>query len=121
MVFDRVVDAQHQLFVLDILTGETRDVGGIVGSQPQWSPDGEWIAFSGDAHVGVVRADGTGLRWITTQTGRNAHPSWSPDGTRIVYQADDLGRDTICIVSLATGTFVRIADLGTSPDWSPRR
>lgn len=119
IVFGRVVDYQHRLFVLDVLSGEIRDVGGLAGSQPQWSPDGEWIAFVGDAHIGIVRPDGTGLRWVTSQSGRNSHPAWSPDGTRIVYQADDLGRDTICVVSLATGTYVRIADLGTSPDWSP--
>ncbi len=119
IVFDRIVDYQHSMFVLDVLTGEIRDVGDVVGSKPCWSPDGEWIAFAGDAHIGIVRPDGTGLRWLTTQSGRNTHPAWSPDGARIAYQSDDLGRDMICIVSLSTGTFVRVADVGTSPDWSP--
>ena len=120
IVFDRIVNYEHRLFVLDILAGEVREVAGVIGSQPRFSPDGEWIAFSGEAQIGIVRADGTGLRWVTTQTGTNEHPSWSPDGTRVAYQTDDLGRDTICIVSLATGTYVRVADVGTSPDWSPQ-
>ncbi|MCI0479945.1 hypothetical protein L0Y59_05365, partial [Candidatus Uhrbacteria bacterium] len=119
IVFERIVDYRHSLFVLDVLTGEIRGVGDMVASKPCWSPDGEWIAFAGDAHIGIVRPDGTGSRWLTTQSGRNTHPAWSPDGTRIAYQSDDLGRDMICIIGLSTGTFVRVADVGTSPDWSP--
>ncbi len=121
IVFDRIVDYQYQLFVLELLTGEVRQLVQVSGSKPRWSADGEWIAFAGDAQIGIVRPDGSGLRWLTTQIGHNSHPTWSPDGTRIAYQSDDLGRDMICIVSIATGTFVRAADLGSSPDWSPKR
>jgi TolB protein len=121
VVFDRIVDYHYRLFVLELLTGEVRELDQVAGSKPCWSPDGQWIAFAGDAQIGIVRPDGSGLRWLTTQTGHNAHPTWSPDGTRIAYQSDDLGRDMICIVGVATGTFVRAADVGTSPDWSPKR
>ncbi len=121
VVFDRVVDYQYRLSIMAIATGEIRELEGVSGSEPAWSPDGSWIAFSGDLHVGLIHSDGTGLKWITTQGGRNVHPSWSPDSSRVAYQSDDLGRDTICVVSLATGTYFRIADIGTSPDWSPKR
>lgn len=92
IVFDRLVGYQHRLSILSILTGESRDIEGTVGAEPQWSSDVEWITFSGAAHVSALRVDGTGLRWTTTQIGRNAPPGWSPDGAGIVYQADDLGR-----------------------------
>ncbi len=121
IVFDRIVDYQYRLFVLELLTDEVRELVQVSGSKPCWSPDGEWIAFAGDAQIGIVRADGSDLRWLTTQIGHNVHPTWSSDGTRIAYQSDDLGRDMICIVSVATGAFVRVADVGASPDWSPRR
>jgi TolB protein len=121
IVFDRIVDYEYRLFVLDIGTGKVRELAGASGCKPCWSPDGQWIAFAGDVHIGVVRPDGTGLRWLTTQVGRNTHPTWSPDGTRIAYQSDYLGRDVICVVGVATGTFVRLTDIGTSPDWNPAR
>lgn len=40
-----------------------------VAFSPEWSPDGEWIAFTdgeNEADVWVVRPDGTGLRQLTT-------------------------------------------------------
>lgn len=122
IVFDRLVDYHYRVSILDLITGDLRDLPDDVrGSKPCWSPDGQWIAFAGDAQIGIVRAEGTGLRWLTGQGGRNSHPSWSPDGARVAYQSDDLGRDMICAVSVGTGTFVRVADFGAAPDWKPRR
>jgi Tol biopolymer transport system component len=40
-----------------------------VGSSPEWSPDGKWIAFTdgeNEADLWIVRRDGTGLRQLTT-------------------------------------------------------
>ncbi len=120
VAFDRIIEYQVHLFVMDVATETIRMLTDVLGSRPRWSPDGKLIAFSGDPHVGVIRSDGTDLRWITRQAGRNAHPTWSPDGSRIAYQSDYLGRDVICAVGVATGTFVRLTDFGTSPDWSRR-
>jgi Tol biopolymer transport system component len=46
---------------------EPLDTPGAIS--PEWSPDGEWIAFTdgeNEADVWVVRRDGTGLRQLTT-------------------------------------------------------
>ena len=51
---------------IGVIGGDTRRS---VRPQPQWSPDGEWIAFTdgeNEADVWVVRPDGTGLRQLTT-------------------------------------------------------
>ncbi len=63
---------------------------------PSVSPDGRWIACYGFIPEGryggngimVMRADGTGIRRITTSTSEfrpDAGASWSPDGKRIVF------------------------------------
>ncbi|MEO8313193.1 MAG: hypothetical protein ABI645_00220 [Pseudomonadota bacterium] len=72
--------------------------------RPSWSPDGKWIAYSGDAgekwagaeagagvghsqvlHVYVMQADGAGQRRLTTDSSLAAgSPRWSSDGRRLV-------------------------------------
>lgn len=60
-----------------------------VESDPHFSPDGRWIAFtsnrSGTSNVYVVPVDGgtpTRLTWYPAQT---AARGWTPDGTRVLY------------------------------------
>jgi TolB protein len=107
--------------------------------QPDWSPDGDWIAFSrsDDPIYGgrgttlrhdifVVRPDGTGLRRLTRHAGANFWPAWSPDGKRIVFGSDRKHTDLMDIyVMNANGSGQKRLTKGTvdneSPDWQPRR
>ncbi len=55
---------------------------------PAWSPDGRLMAYmckDGGQYfqVCVMNADGSGVRALTTKTGRSA--AWSPDGQRILF------------------------------------
>ena len=49
---------------------------------PAWSPDGRWVVFDyrpgSSADLGVVRADGSGLRRLTSGRGDDAQPDWAP-------------------------------------------
>jgi TolB protein len=52
-------------------------------SNPSWSPDGQYIAFSstragGKAEIWVMEADGSNPRRLTYIPGQNLSPAWSP-------------------------------------------
>jgi hypothetical protein len=51
------------------------------GSRPEWSPDGQKIAFNGVGGVYVMNADGTGQTLIRTNAW---DPTWSADGKELV-------------------------------------
>ncbi|HEX2315744.1 MAG TPA: hypothetical protein VHJ17_18515 [Thermomonospora sp.] len=61
---------------------------------PHWSPDGTLMAFTvkaqegpnaGDQNIGVVRADGTGFRLLTTTSHNDHDPTWSPGGKWLAF------------------------------------
>ena len=74
-------------------------------SDPEWSPDGKWIAYSGRIgdHRGMIiaRADGMSKRFLTTLEGTNSPlpttgkiMAWSPDGRQIAYISGQPGPET---------------------------
>jgi TolB protein len=104
----------------DPLTVET------VESSPQWSPDGQWIAYTrsepGDnyrPHVFFMRRDGSEKTQLTFSSPlnpdsvypRETKPQWSPDSTMLAYtefQAAAFGEGgvfeaDVCTVPIAGG------------------
>lgn len=60
-----------------------------VTTNPRFSPDGKWIAFSGqyagNTDVYVVPAEGGEPRRLTWHPGADVTQGWTPDGSRIVF------------------------------------
>lgn len=77
------------IWVLDPATGQKHRAFPY-GESPAWSPDGSKLAFEYHAQIGVVNADGTAVRQITSK-GHNFRPVWHPDGKRIAFESDDQG------------------------------
>jgi TolB protein len=130
---------QADIWLLDLASRRLRNVTSHPGGdyRPAWSPDGAWLAFTSDrgsagaqaptpgrffappqrTQIYVVRADGSGLRQVTTGEASVGGATWSPDGSMIAfYEAwrpdwQRMGRDfvppvatsQIVGVTLATG------------------
>jgi Tol biopolymer transport system component len=105
------------------------------GSDPVWSPDGNWILYrptdaTSDFCPGIlaVRPDGSDLHYVVSNyrdengacTGGGSDPSVSPDSKRVVYVAPN-GRD-LYKVSIHGGTARRLKsdkDQKREPLFSP--
>jgi Tol biopolymer transport system component len=93
---------------------------------PQFSPDGESIAFasqrSGSTDIWVGRRDGAGLRRLTFLDGHAGTPRWSPDGKWIAFDLrPPSSKPDIWVVSASGGEPRRIANNTAGadvPSWS---
>jgi len=92
-----------------------------------WSPKSEDIAFAvgdffrGDGlrvKIGLVNANGSGLRYLREESGSVALPSWSPDGRRLVYRRANESGNGLAIVEVATGEVSTLTEaLDNFPSW----
>ncbi|MBX9600510.1 MAG: S9 family peptidase [Bryobacteraceae bacterium] len=114
-----------QIWVRELAGGrETRFGGpGEASSGPLWSPDGQWIAYSGKvgdkSGLVIARPDGTGakflheLQWTNSplpETGKRY--TWSPDSKSIAFVSSIPGPET----ADATGDPVVITRYLYKPD-----
>jgi TolB protein len=100
------VQVVRHLWIMELDTGVPRLLvaGAQQDIQPDWSPDGQWIAFasdrSGDFEIWVVRADGSGLKQVTSGPGTKTWPAWSPDGKKILYTRSHEGKENLWLVGV---------------------
>ncbi len=92
---------------------------------PDWSPDGNQIAFSsqrdgGEWQIYVMNADGTNQTRLTNNSWSDGDPDWSPDGTKIAF-ARHTGSWEVYIMNSDGTNPVQITSTGNgqAPSWSP--
>jgi Tol biopolymer transport system component len=87
------------------------------GRYPDWSPDGEEIAFERDRDIHVIGLADSSVRRLT-DTGQCVRPRWSPDGEMIAYTSLEQGQSGTYLIK-PDGSGNEWLFAGTMSDWSP--
>jgi Tol biopolymer transport system component len=108
---------EHQVMVSEM---------AYIGAHPDWSPDGQWIAYSTSykttqekSEIYLVKSDGT-RRW---KLAKGDKPVWSPTGNKIAYTFHDeiyvFNLDCLSDAKTCNAQTASVLAVGQNPDWSP--
>jgi len=108
---------------------------GFSNMTPQWSPNGNFIAFAGPVtwtvttrkstststaeEIFIANADGTGITRVTFLQSFTSSPTWSPDGTTIAFRSDVSGTPSVYKMVLGSNAATLLRSLAIAPDWNP--
>lgn len=81
---------------------------------PNWSPDGQRIAFQRGRNVYVALANGANIRRLTGGPRAGLAPAWSPGGSRIAFGGQGGG---IWTMDHEGPDARQIRPTGSDPDW----
>jgi len=81
----------NNLWIVERAGGNARRLTSFAGptSNPHFSPDGKWIAFSGDyagnTDVYIIPSEGGEPKRLTWHPGADAVEGWTPDGKSVLF------------------------------------
>lgn len=100
---------RNRIWLLPARGGRLTEVSAGQGRQPDWSPDGRWLAFTssrgdtaGRQAVFIVKRNGGNLTQVTSYAANAQHPVWSPDGTWLLFSAESPDRKGVFGLAMVT-------------------
>ncbi len=79
-----------ELWSLPILGGSPRRLGGVVGQDAVWSPDGGMLAYANAKDLFLAKNDGTeSQKLVSLPTGQGLYLAWSPSGQNLRFTLRD--------------------------------
>ncbi len=122
-------DADPQVLLLDIETGQRQNVGNFPGMtfSPRFSPDGAKVIMSlskgANSNLYVMSIASRNATRLTDDGSIDTSPCYSPDGSQITFESDRGGSQQIYVMGAGGGTANRISfgdGRYSTPVWSPR-
>jgi tricorn protease len=107
-----VISTHGEIFTIATDRG---DISRITSSfsretNPQWSPDGKWIAFvcdqSGQDEIWIIDTDGKNPKKLSGATTEKFGLAWAPDSKSLAYSASDR---KLWVVNVSTGQSTAVA------------
>ena len=123
-----VFGARGDIFTVPADKGNTVNLTKTSGAnerEPQWSPDGKWIAYisdeSGEEELYLVKPDGAEKTRMTTDGYCHKYdPAWSPDSRKLIFSDKELD---VFLVDIETKAVKKIDSPTRSEtrsfSWSP--
>ena len=135
----RILSFGFAIFLFVILTAQEKksftnlDVFELeYASDPQISPDGEWVVYRrmaldilkdrSSGNLWLVKSDGSSHQKLTSRETSENSPRWSPSGDRIAFVSSTEEGSEIYMYWVDTGKFARLTQLPFSPSsltWAP--
>jgi len=85
---------------------------------PQWSPDGQWIAYTDKDHIWIISPSGGKPEKITDMVKGASSPRWLPDSQHLIISMSLGERGHLVLTDQSGKTFRRLTD-GTGHAHSP--
>jgi len=126
LVFQSARTGVWQIFEMELAMLRVRQISddSAIDVEPIYSNDGTRIAFrsymesDSRSQIGIMTADGTSRRLITTPEEDATNHSWSPTDSLIAYQSDLDGDLDIYVYQVSSGDTRQITD-NTIDDYAP--
>ena len=114
IVYQSVEDGNHDLWIKSAAGNERKQLTDREGYDglPDWSPDGQWVAFVSDNWVWRVAPAGGEPERLSGREG--ILPQWDPNG-KTLYFVGELWRNEYWGLSLEDRTERLVADLSGKP------
>ena len=130
VAFNSERSGTHQIYVYDVGSDSLAQLtdGSGRSIEPDWSPDGQRIAFSSAQQDGVhpelavMDADGGNLNTLTSDGAFAVGAAWSPDGAFIAYHSNRTGDFEVYVIRADGTESVNLSNDPSGdfmPAWAP--